>query len=159
MNTATILKTLSSCDILICISLHANYQCSFVFFVCLFIFPATNKHNLFAVNETTGVISLNGSLDREAVSYYRLRVLVSLSVVKGLPVLIRNNLIPTKRSWCHPLEAENNARLRSRKTARRRTSGSITKLLLAVFLDFGVWTVRTRNKAAFLKELRHGQTV
>ena len=119
MNTATILKTLSSCDILICISLHANYQCSFVFFVCLFIFPATNKHNLFAVNETTGVISLNGSLDREAVSYYRLRVLVSLSVVKGLPVLIRirNNLIPTKRSWCHPLEAENNARLRSRKTA------------------------------------------
>lgn len=89
----------------------------FCLFIYLFIFPATNKHNLFAVNETTGVISLNGSLDREAVSNYRLRVLVSLSVVKGLPVLIRNNLIPTKRSWCHPLEAENNARLRSRKTA------------------------------------------
>ncbi|XP_020621470.1 cadherin EGF LAG seven-pass G-type receptor 2-like [Orbicella faveolata] len=39
------------------------------------IIGSTNKHSLFAINETTGVISLNGTLDREAVSNYRLRVL------------------------------------------------------------------------------------
>lgn len=93
---------------------------------------ATNKHSLFAINETTGVISLNGTLDREAVSNYRLRVLVSLTASKVLPVLILN-------SWCHVLLAENNARLRSRETTCGRTSG--TEVLSAVFLDFGVWTV------------------
>lgn len=93
---------------------------------------ATNKHSLFAINETTGVISLNGTLDREAVSNYRLRVLVSLTASKVLPVLILN-------SWCHVLLAENNVRLKSRETACGRTSG--TEVLSAVFLDFGVWTV------------------
>ena len=87
---------------------------------------------MFVINETSGVISLNGSLDREAVSTYRLRVLVSLSSMKGLPALILN-------SWFHVLVAETNVRLRSRKTAFERTSGP--KVLSAVFLDLGVWKV------------------
>ena len=45
-------------------------------FVCLFIISATNKRRLFVINDTTGVISLNGTLDRETVSDYKLQVLV-----------------------------------------------------------------------------------
>ncbi|XP_022809062.1 protocadherin Fat 4-like isoform X2 [Stylophora pistillata] len=36
---------------------------------------STNNHSLFVINVSTGVISLNGTLDREDVSEYKLRVL------------------------------------------------------------------------------------
>ncbi|KAJ7337301.1 hypothetical protein OS493_010160, partial [Desmophyllum pertusum] len=36
---------------------------------------STNKHSLFVINISTGVISLNGTLDREVVPEYRLQVL------------------------------------------------------------------------------------
>ena len=40
------------------------------------VFSATNNDSLFDINVSTGVIALNGTLDREDVSEYKLRVLV-----------------------------------------------------------------------------------
>ena len=50
-----------------------------LFFICFFtsiVFSATNNDSLFDINVSNGVIALNGTLDREAVSEYKLRVLV-----------------------------------------------------------------------------------
>lgn len=48
-------------------------------FCCCFpyIFPSvTNPTRLFVINNVTGIISLNGSLDRESIAEYSIRVLV-----------------------------------------------------------------------------------
>ena len=44
----------------------------------LFSFVDSNKNNIFAVDNTTGVITVNGTLDREKTSSYLLRIGVSI---------------------------------------------------------------------------------
>ena len=86
---------------------------SFVCFLISLIFSATNNHSLFVINVSTGVISLNGTLDREDVSEYKLRVLVgnhswSLQPSVGWSLAIRNKwpnralvefIVYTPHSW------------------------------------------------------------
>ena len=64
---------------------------------------ATNEQGLFVVNASSGVISLNGTLDREAEQEYRLRVLVSVSSVGSfMQSLLHATALQLVRLLCVP---------------------------------------------------------
>lgn len=65
-----------------CLRIYSFVYCHDCYFQCLFTFETSisgdGKQGLFAINASSGVISLNGSLDRELREEYRLRVLVNI---------------------------------------------------------------------------------